>query len=445
MAELRDTIVELEQIQNTRDLVGRRLLNSHIQGGGGRTCAHGKDKEDKKLCACRPHQHRDESSRRCVGRCDPLELTELASPEGDGEYDADPCRFLDCWVKQRHAKFFPHVEGVARFSGRTLSVTGVETNADRKIEIPEGSEMIAKGSYGATYPGKVNGEEAVVKVNISYVAKPGDDVREAVLQTALGCAMRKSKAASGPSYAQIPRILALASINAEDTNEDGTTEFSSSNMIAMERLEGTLLNLLESLDTKQQQIHVLKEALRQVAKTLSYLSSRFDFEHLDLHAENVMYKKNGSKYQFYIIDFGLSRARINGVLFSSPVRGLARQTHPEGDIGMLVSYVFSRQLPVPPFLRGAMDVLVRRIEDNRTAYDRYIRGEIQRRKHKFEPMPFHQLHWNLYEQRRYLLDELQPFRPAAILAELAPKKKKSPPKKGGKKKSPAKKKGGKKK
>ena len=256
-----------------------------------------------------------------------------------------------------------------------------------------------------------------------------------MLQTALGCAMRKSKAASGPSYAQIPRILALASINAEDTNEDGTTEFSSSNMIAMERLEGTLLNLLESLDTKQQQIHVLKEALRQVAKTLSYLSSRFDFEHLDLHAENVMYKKNGSKYQFYIIDFGLSRARINGVLFSSPVRGLARQTYPEGDIGMLVSYMFSRQLPVPPFLRGAMDVLVKRIEDNRTAYDRYIRGEIQRRKHKFEPMPFHQLHWNLYEQRRYLLDELQPFRPAAILAELAPKEEEVAAEEGGQRRS----------
>ena len=71
-------------------------------------------------------------------------------------------------------------------------------------------------------------------------------------------------------------------------------------------------NQLKHIGNKNKR-EIVWEAFQQLARTLSVLQSRFKFEHRDMHTGNIMYRKDkDNKYQFYLIDFGMSIVEYNG-------------------------------------------------------------------------------------------------------------------------------------
>lgn len=144
-------------------------------------------------------------------------------------------------------------------------------------------------------------------------------VMEALMQVHLRCLLedspeRKEMLLRQAPYAKIPRIYQLVRTKKHDptkirrptVNTPGVFGVAPTNLIVMECLEGTLRSLLKNKKIGNKR-EIVREAFRQLARTLSVLQSRFKFEHRDMHAGNIMYRKDtDNKYQFYLIDFGMS-------------------------------------------------------------------------------------------------------------------------------------------
>ena len=221
------------------------------------------------------------------------------------------------------------------------------------------SPPIASGAHGAIYNGEIvqfnrslfasssssAAVPVVVKLNFD---EDFEVVLESVIQVYVRCLHKKIHRPAARA-ALIPKIHQLIS-----TSEG----LRSKNLIVMERLHGNLEDLLvarvgarnslfahgSATSTQQLQHHyqqlkvdIVREALRQLSVTLLALQRECNFEHRDLHANNIMYTCRGSgkissaqSLQFYIVDFGLSQLRVgsqwlydrdNAVQHNQPVRG----------------------------------------------------------------------------------------------------------------------------
>jgi hypothetical protein len=112
----------------------------------------------------------------------------------------------------------------------------------------------------------------------------------------------------------------------EDVVIEATINEFPSNIIFIEKMEGTFDSLLENMEKEE-----LTAALFQVVVILAAYNKTFDFTHNDLHTNNIMYVKTDAKYLYYklddvhykvptygrifkIIDFGRSIYRYNGQL-----------------------------------------------------------------------------------------------------------------------------------
>lgn len=76
-------------------------------------------------------------------------------------------------------------------------------------------------------------------------------------------------------------------------------------MIVMEKMDGTVRDLLKT--NAQMSI----EFLKQIAVIFKKLE-KYQFNHRDFKSDNAMYKLEGDKYRFVLIDFGFSCATIDG-------------------------------------------------------------------------------------------------------------------------------------
>ena len=83
-------------------------------------------------------------------------------------------------------------------------------------------------------------------------------------------------------------------------------------VIGMEPLHGNFLSFFNDYNvTARNKI----KAIQDIAELLNRLQNKHKFMHRDLHGANIMYKKQGKPgketYKMFIIDFGLSTAKIN--------------------------------------------------------------------------------------------------------------------------------------
>ena len=61
---------------------------------------------------------------------------------------------------------------------------------------------------------------------------------------------------------------------------------------------------------------VITDMFESICNTLILLQDNYEFYHRDMHAGNIMYRKQGDSYQWYLIDFGFATFKMNNYRFN---------------------------------------------------------------------------------------------------------------------------------
>ncbi len=64
-------------------------------------------------------------------------------------------------------------------------------------------------------------------------------------------------------------------------------------------MDGTLRNIISTLSNTE-----YKKMVKDIIKAINIMHTN-GYYHCDIHDENIMYKKTGNKYKWYVIDYGL--------------------------------------------------------------------------------------------------------------------------------------------
>lgn len=164
---------------------------------------------------------------------------------------------------------------------------------------------IGSGSYGDIYKAKYNGSNIILKV-----PKPGkfdyrEFITETIIQNELFCRYR----GSWGSGVRIPKIEFFAKMKIHNRRIVG--------VIAMESLDNDMWHILENTSESEQQKKMFRDFIFKLSTFLLQLQQNHQFVHRDLHAGNIMYKKVGNSYRWYIIDFGMTLITLNGTPISA--------------------------------------------------------------------------------------------------------------------------------
>ena len=166
------------------------------------------------------------------------------------------------------------------------------------------------------------------KLKNDYIEKQSESLLEAIIQMLAWHTANNIKTGMGGA-ARIPRVLLVGRTQDADTlpltSLPGRVmgffmgaDFivPSTNIIAMEQVDGTLSSLLKSKRYRGNPdglFEMIDEMFKQIAMLLYVLQATCLFEHRDLHTQNIMYKeKKGGGYIFYLVDFGFSICTIDG-------------------------------------------------------------------------------------------------------------------------------------
>ena len=178
--------------------------------------------------------------------------------------------------------------------------------------------VLGKGGYGKIYGGTYGGRPCAIKESHEPM-KTNKDIEayysEIIKQNELFCDAHRAKL-NQPKYAKIPKPLFIA-------NMDKTP------LLAMEPLDDSLYKFIKNskrqgMDKNKYKINMTKvitDMFECICNTLIYLQDKYDFYHRDMHCGNIMYRKTGESYQWYLIDFGFSTFKLHNYRFSEKGTG----------------------------------------------------------------------------------------------------------------------------
>ena len=220
-------------------------------------------------------------------------------------------------------------------------------------------DVIGRGSNGEirkaivtyNYLGK-KGEQTNKKIAIKFCSldtKEGKEefLMESMIQNEIWCDQRMNPSIIGSKRVKlVPKIEFLGKIKAKYFDAD-TDKFKEKiqYVIGMENLDGDLheffneggnshanrillsINDLignENLKTPKKKLKhdtiKLMESIIEVSEIIKLMQDKYRFMHRDFHGANIMYKKTKDKYEWYIIDFGMSTATVNSDFFINKIR-----------------------------------------------------------------------------------------------------------------------------
>jgi len=220
-------------------------------------------------------------------------------------------------------------------------------------------DVIGRGSNGEirkaivtyNYLGK-KGEQTNKKIAIKFCSldtKEGKEefLMESMIQNEIWCDQRMNPSIIGSKRVKlVPKIEFLGKIKAKYFDAD-TDKFKEKiqYVIGMENLDGDLhkffneggnshanrillsINDLignENLKTPKKKLKhdtiKLMESIIEVSEIIKLMQDKYRFMHRDFHGSNIMYKKTKDKYEWYIIDFGMSTATVNSDFFINKIR-----------------------------------------------------------------------------------------------------------------------------
>lgn len=186
--------------------------------------------------------------------------------------------------------------------------------------------ILGKGGYGRIHGGTYGGRPCAIKESLDPM-KTSIDIEdyygEIIKQNELFCQAHRAKL-NQPKYAKIPKPLFIA-------NMDKTP------LLGMEPLDDSLYNFIKlaarinegelgnrRMDTftfKLKMTKVIADMFECICNTLIYLQEKYDFYHRDMHCGNIMYRKSGDTYQWFLIDFGMSTFKLHDYRFSNDGAG----------------------------------------------------------------------------------------------------------------------------
>ena len=177
--------------------------------------------------------------------------------------------------------------------------------------------VLGKGGFGRIYGGTYGGRPCAIKESLEPMKFKSDIEEyygEIIKQNELFCQAHRAKL-SEPKYARIPKPLFIA-------NMDKTP------LLGMEPLDDSLYKFIKkegkkmrTLSEKIKLTTIITDMFECICNTLIYLQDKHEFYHRDMHAGNIMYRKTGEKYQWFLIDFGFSTFKLQNYRFSNKGAG----------------------------------------------------------------------------------------------------------------------------
>ena len=212
----------------------------------------------------------------------------------------DPCKLLPEYIKRYKSKLFQKTSSniheniedeipVMTRIGKTMNMEYNDTNCRLKLNM---GSAINSGTYGDIYSCTMNLNGKSSKVVVKFLKEDAYEFApiffESLVQAELYC---KYSSKWKLTHMRIPKIFALAM-------------YKQKLMLVMENLDGDLLNFIDSANSNSEELFI---TILDLAILLKHLQKDMQYMHRDLHTGNVMFKKNGKKYIWYLIDFGFSR------------------------------------------------------------------------------------------------------------------------------------------
>jgi hypothetical protein len=172
--------------------------------------------------------------------------------------------------------------------------------------------ILGKGGFGKIYGGTYGGRPCAIKESLEPM-NSNEDIQEyygeIIKQNELFCVAHRAKL-SQPKYARIPKPLFIANMNKTP-------------LLGMEPLDDSLYKFIKkqgkdkvSLSEKIKMTKIITDMFECICNTLIYLQDKYEFYHRDMHAGNIMYRKTGESYQWFLIDFGFSTFKLHNYRFS---------------------------------------------------------------------------------------------------------------------------------
>ncbi len=181
----------------------------------------------------------------------------------------------------------------------------------KKPIVLDGLKNIGSGSYGSVY--ELNNTQAIKVIQINSSRDAETTLKEIKIQQHCSKILERNK--NKNMMASIPKIYDYFLIS---------KEYPTKIMIIMDYIQGkniydefSTLFQTKSVEEKKRQVRQVCSIVYQIAYLLELLQKRARFTHRDLHLGNVMTVKTENInacgdpiYKAYLIDFGMSRARI---------------------------------------------------------------------------------------------------------------------------------------
>ena len=211
-------------------------------------------------------------------------------------------------------KLVPHTRDKKGKQMKGTNVTRDQYLGGNLIKI---RNVLGKGGYGRIYGGTYGRRPCAIKESLEPMKFKSDIEEyygEIIKQNELFCQAHRAKL-SEPKYARIPKPLFIA-------NMDKTP------LLGMEPLDDSLYKFIKkegkkmrTLSEKIKLTTIITDMFECICNTLIYLQDKHEFYHRDMHAGNIMYRKTGEKYQWFLIDFGFSTFKLQNYRFSNKGAG----------------------------------------------------------------------------------------------------------------------------
>ena len=186
------------------------------------------------------------------------------------------------------------------------------------------NSLIGEGGFGKIYGGEItdeanpnNNKKCAIKQSLEPM-KSNDDVvdyyTEVIIQNELFCHAHR-KALNRVNFAKIPKPLFMAKLYRTP-------------LLGMESLDDSLYKFIskekwkpnmDELATREYQYKMTKvitDMFECICNTLIVLQENYEFYHRDMHAGNIMYRRQGDSFQWFLIDFGFATLKMNNYRFN---------------------------------------------------------------------------------------------------------------------------------